>query len=689
MIDVPAYLASKGLKLKGSGNNVHTTCFFCHEDPVKPGRLYINVGGEDTAGLYLCHLCGAKGNLVTLQRHFGDESEHPDAASLYTTILGRAAQFYASVNDTMATDFLTSERGLSAETIERHQLGFAPGRWALWEHLRHDFPRADVLATGLVVERDGRCQDFLQEQVTIPYHVHGMVAAIRGREIGGKYLTPPGTKARLFNVDAAEGANEVVLTEGEFDALTLEQLGFAALGVPGAGSYQQHWNDYFVDARRVYVVFDPDQAGRAGTEKVLAILGSKAKPIDLPVEEGTEPKDVDPSFLVVDKRWGKDDFDVLFVQAARANTVLVSVQEAFIEWQDLQAASGLKLGYEVLDRLLKPGLLPGQVMVPLAKTSTGKTLLLLNMMERASHVNADVKVLFISLEQTRAEWFERARRIWYFYHPCSPSSHAVLWKQAGKIGWRALNQWIDQETQRYWGDRLWIIDRNRLTEEQVNSAIEEYAEITGDAPDLVLLDYLGYWANAAPGNSRYEKVSNAVMSLKAIAKEWRVPVIAPHQVSRSAEFGVEFQIDQGRESGVVEETADFALTLWNSDDLKGKQDTYGKTIRREDNGNTGGLASSDHTRGSLTLKIGKSRHGGKGRECHLHMGKLSLAMVPHEDTVFFKRVCREDDWDARGITWEQAIYSHHLGLAELASEDVIDYRNFDIPPSFLNGGRRR
>jgi len=844
-VDIRAYLISKGVMVKGqSGGNLRTTCFFCNEEPNKRGRLYIGVDDERTAGLYLCHRCGARGNLVTLRRHFGDEDlAESDPVSRHTNVLAAAARFYARCRDTVAVEYLHQDRALSDATIERHEIGFAPGGRSLYEELRKDFSPADILETGLVVKRNREFVDFLQAgQITIPYHINGMVVAIRGKEIGGKYLTPPGTKARLFNVDVVPRAEELVLAEGEFDALVLEQLGYAALGVPGANVFQEHWVDYFTDARRVYIAFDPDEAGHAGTERVLGLLGPKAKRVDLPVPEGVAPKDIDPSYLVAQERWGRDNFDALFSAALGSSTLLVTVNEAYLEWGDLQNASGLRLGFPLLDRAIKPGLLPGQVVVPLAKTNSGKatkytesvptpegfrlvgdldigdevfgvdglptevigvfpqgrrplyrvtfsdrshldcsgdhlweiqfqaggtwqsavmttleilavprwrrrkwqipimaavqydhradlevdpylmgtllaiddlsasrripekyllgsipqrrallqgildgalvsrqaanvvavrtdslelaedlaslvcslggtatierldrsgrnsrqfrvslstpddivllgrrthgrhqvptrritsiepvgeedcvciavnnirglyvvgrryltthnTLLLLSFMQRASMVPGQEasRFLFVSLEQTRSEWFERARRQWFFYHPCEPARNALAWERVGDQGRQALHRWIDEGTLAYWTDRLWIVDQNRLTEDHLNAAIEEFQENTGAAPNLVLVDYLGYWAASAPGTSRYEKVSNAVMSLKAVAKAWRVPIIAPHQVSRGAEFGTEFAIDQGRDSVTGDTRVLLADGRWERiDSLVGK-----------------------------------------------------------------------------------------------------------------------
>lgn len=72
-----------------------------------------------------------------------------------------------------------------------------------------------------------------------------------------------GTETRLYGVQSLEEATDwCVLTEGEIDALTWQQMGVPAVGVPGAEVWEEHWVNVFEDFSRVYLAEDGDNAGK-------------------------------------------------------------------------------------------------------------------------------------------------------------------------------------------------------------------------------------------------------------------------------------------------------------------------------------------------------------------------------------------------------------------------------------------
>lgn len=576
----------------------------------------------------MCHRCDWRGAFNALRKFYGDpiikDHEEPSQANTEAlrAILNDAAEYYHDLlaDHEDAYRFLSQERGLSLETIQKHQLGWADG--ALHIHFKDKYSLKDLQESGLV-DRTGR--DFFQNCITLPYHMAGNVVQIRGKQIGAKYLTPPGNKARLFNTDVTWGADQIIITEGEFDALILEQLGYAAVGVPGATSWQETWGGYFDDAKKVFVVFDNDTPGQTGAEKVALAIGPKARIVKMP-EHGPGEKKNDPSEWIVNKGKSKDDFDMLLIKAKGGH--LVTVDDGYQEWSEVQSLTGLKLGIAPIDRVLAPGILPAQVMIVLAKTGTGKTIFTLNVFQSMAYANPDARILFVSLEQTRGEWYERARRIFQFHNPDAE----------------------DKDILDYWRPRLLMVDKNRITEEELVSCIEQYEFELGEKPDLIAVDYLGYWARSYKGDP-YERTSAAIMALKAIAKDQRVAFLAPHQVSRVAKFGEEMEADASRDSGVVEETADFMLTLWNEDNRKQKQ--------------------QEEKVGAVNCKIVKSRHGGVGTQVQLQFAPLSLAMIPMGH-MFAQRARDEMHWAAQGEAYSMALHRHRTGCRDMTChEDCV------------------
>ena len=620
MMDLVSYLESKDLQVKpGGSGNVYTHCWNCNEDDSKRGRLYIQADPEsELFGAYFCHICHAKGGLNAIRKHFGDELIKE--TSSVTPIIRAAVSYYADklLENIDAYNYLVEKRGLSHETIKRLRFGWADG--GLLTHLiALGFQIEDIKAEGLINHFG---EDFLKEKITIPYLVFGEPVTIRGKDIQGKYLSLPGSTARLYGLDSIRGEDTVVIAAGEFDCAVLQQMGYAAVGVPGENIWKPEWTELVNDAKRIYVVFDPDAAGKAGAEKLGTKLGPRARLVDLP--EPLPGKKIDISSLYVDQGKTREDFDFLMSKAKGG--LLISPAQAYDRWMEFEGnpnLSGLRFNIDAIDSEMKHGLLPGQVVTMLARTNTGKTLFSLNILHRMRMAKPDLKILFLSLEQMRNEWFERAHRIHSFYDP----------------GVTTL------DTVNYWKNNLFIVDENRISEETLEMCIEQYNFETGSPPDLVLIDYLGYYARSFQGEE-YSRTTAAIMGLKAIAKRNQLVFLVPHQANRSNDMGSEVRLDQGRGAGTVEETSDVSLMLWNPDQRKPDQE---------------GLVTKSDQKRELILKMAKSRDGGVNTMCVLQTAPLSLAIVPKGDPVFYERALRERQYWIAGMSHKDAIRAYLTG----------------------------
>lgn len=675
-MDVLGYLHKRGLSVKWAGpRNVHTHCVFCAEDPTARGRLYINVDPDaEIAGLYMCHRCGARGSLTSLKRHFGDPIKEQDLDhQTRIDILNAATEYYVNQlgRYVEALAYLKGpERGLHAETIKMHRIGYAPmdftndladntttATWPtdLYRHLRSlDYQTRDITATGLCHERSGKIVDSLGGMITIPYITAGNVVAIRGRTwphsdddfdhwpgdpyepFKNKYKTCAGTPTRLYNSDACWNTDEIYITEGEFDALILQQNGLPAIGAPGAEAWQESWDDYLTPLKRVWLLYDRDPAGEKGAAKLTERIGSKVRRVHLS-EEGTK---CDPTMFFAQHTL--NDF-VAILTRARSGGLLVTVNEAIDEFTAIQNEPGIKFGWELFDIMINPGLQGGQVMVILAKTNTGKSILLLNLLHRIRMApgQQNHKILLLSLEQTRGEWWDRARRIHRFYD---------------------LNA-TEQEAAEWWQDNILLVDQNRVTDASLHQIIDDFTYQMDGPPDVLAIDYLGYWARSFRGEA-YQRTSDAVMAVKALAKQHRIPVIIPHQVSRVGRDGEEFAGDAGRDSGVVEETADFVLAMWKPDNTLGRE--------------------AEEQTGKVHLRITKSRHGGRGQLLTMQEGPISLVMVPEGDPLC-ARARQEIAWKTEHrSSWAEAVFRHRTGVeGRLAPEDYApsSYTTLRLVPS--------
>lgn len=609
--DVSTYLSEKGLTIfRGSGAEVTTHCIFCPDGDTKgKGKLYINA----ESWLYECKRCGERGNQKTLLRHFGDEDkavaflpgEDPGVRRKVLEEYVSHAETLLANNDEMMSYLL--RRGLSATTIMEARYGYVPKNYGICSSLATSWKAADLIASGMM-NSSGR--EYFQDRITIPYLSHGTVLSVRGKDPKGKYFTATGDVVRLYGIDDLREAEDVIITEGEFDRDVLKQelqscpdprlRRTAVVGLPGAGVLPTGFDSYFGQAKRIYIGLDPDDTGRRFALKMKETLGARARIVELP---DTLPKCDWSEYIGVRGHGWREIGDLLQSAAGRR---IFSMSAAGSAWRKQRAlTAGIRLGFAELDAVLKPGLQPGQVCIPLAKTGTGKTVFLANV----TYYNRNRRVLFVSLEMTAVEVYELLQRIYRFWHPMA--------------GPDQMHE--DLKT-------VFIVDENRLSEKDLEALVEEFTDEVGGPPELMLLDYLGYLARGMKGGDSYEKTGAAVMAVKAMAKQVGAAVIAPHQVNRGAKDGKPLEADDARDSGVIEETGDFVLGLFKPDEAQ----------------EVAVAGQPGMVTGNVQASLLKSRHGGKGKVFSLKTSAASLVMVDQSNRKACTKIDQENARINRG-----------------------------------------
>lgn len=378
--DIATYLASHGLQVhRAGGREVTIHCPFCLDgDPRGKGKCYLNT----ESWLYECKRCGESGNRRTLMRHFGDTETVEFLPGSDPMARRRVLEEYTD----HAADLLSNNekmmlyllgRGLSAETIVEARLGYIPKNWGACASLPTAHKKADLIASGMMTE-GGR--EYFSDRITIPYLSRNSVLSVRGKDPVGKYFTAAGDSVRLYGIDDLQEAEDVLIVEGEFDRLVVRQAlrgssdpklrRTAVVGLPGAGAAPQGFDTYFKEARRVYIALDPDDTGKRFAVKLKETLGSKARLVELPEDL---PKCDWTEFLRAKTptapHGGHTWHDVADLMSTSAGRRIFSVREAGAQWRKQRdTCAGIKLGFTALDAQLEPGLQPGQVCIPLAKT---------------------------------------------------------------------------------------------------------------------------------------------------------------------------------------------------------------------------------------------------------------------------------------------------------------------------------
>jgi len=125
--------------------------------------------------------------------------------------------------------------------------------------------------------------------------------------------------------------------------------------------------------------------------------------------------------------------------------------------------------------------------------------------------------------------------------------------------------------------------------------------------DLIVVDYLQLMQGDGRGENRVQEISYISRSLKALARELNVPVIAVSQLSRAVEFRASHkpQLPDLRESGTIEQDADLVLFIYRDDYYYTKEEWESQHPDRE------------YPRGVANVMIAKHRNGPTG-EIDLH-----------------------------------------------------------------------
>lgn len=131
---------------------------------------------------------------------------------------------------------------------------------------------------------------FYRHPLILPYFDReGRAVYLQARaldtETKPKELSLAGSIPCPYNMRILNGEpGPVYLCEGAVDTLTLIEAGFPAVGIPGVTNFKPAWVPLFKH-KSVYVVFDPDAAGEAGSARAIALLkeqGIEAHHLKLP-----------------------------------------------------------------------------------------------------------------------------------------------------------------------------------------------------------------------------------------------------------------------------------------------------------------------------------------------------------------------------------------------------------------------
>ena len=221
-----------------------------------------------------------------------------------------------------------------------------------------------------------------------------------------------------------------------------------------------------------------------------------------------------------------------------------------------EAFTGLPTGFTDFDKMTS-GLQPSDLIIVAARPSVGKSSLVLNIAEHVG-IKGHKSVIFFSLEMSKEQLVQR-----------------MLCSQAGIDASRLrIGQLQDQEwpnliaaADRLSNASIMLDDTPGMTAMEMRSKARRWKAENG--LDLIIVDYLQLMQGSSKraSDNRQQEMSEISRSLKGLARELNVPVIALSQLSRSVESRTSKRpmLSDLRESGALEQDADIVCFIYRDD----------------------------------------------------------------------------------------------------------------------------
>ncbi|MFC4810104.1 replicative DNA helicase [Paenibacillus sp. GCM10023250] len=247
----------------------------------------------------------------------------------------------------------------------------------------------------------------------------------------------------------------------------------------------------------------------------------------------------------------------------RSSTGFISIRDVLMEvfervehlYSNKGGATGIPSGFSDLDKMTS-GFQRSDLIIVAARPSVGKTAFALNIAQNVG-VRARETVAIFSLEMSAGQLVQRMI--------CAESNVDAGRMRTGYLegdDWEKLTMAIGSLSEA----QIYIDDTPGITVADIRAKCRRLKKERGLG--MILIDYLQLiQGRGKPGENRQQEVSEISRTLKQIARELEVPVIALSQLSR----GVEQRQDKRpmmsdlRESGSIEQDADIVAFLYRDD----------------------------------------------------------------------------------------------------------------------------
>ncbi|MBU1122938.1 MAG: replicative DNA helicase [Candidatus Omnitrophica bacterium] len=243
--------------------------------------------------------------------------------------------------------------------------------------------------------------------------------------------------------------------------------------------------------------------------------------------------------------------------------------------------TGIPTGFKDFD-LKTAGLQKGDLMIAAGRPSMGKSAFVTSIAEHVA-VEEKIPVVIFSLEMSKEQLMQR-----FLCSQAKVDIHKL------RTGFLAPSEWpiLTSAAGRLSEAPIFIDDTPAINVFELRAKarrLKAHYDI-----QLVVVDYLQLIRGSRKGDSRQQEISDISQSLKALAKELSVPVIAISQLSRAVESRSDHRpmLSDLRESGAIEQDADLVVLLLREEYYNPTPENKGMAeliIAKQRNGPVGSL----------------------------------------------------------------------------------------------------
>ena len=216
--------------------------------------------------------------------------------------------------------------------------------------------------------------------------------------------------------------------------------------------------------------------------------------------------------------------------------------------------TGISTGFSDLD-FYTAGFHPSELILIAARPAMGKTAFALNI---ALHAATRLKksVALFSLEMSKEQLMLRLLAM-----ESNVNSQNLRTGNLSDKDWSKIMEGADP----LGNSRMFIDDTGSISIAELSSKCRKIKMEKG--LDLIVIDYLQLMSGSGKTDSRQQEVSEISRSLKALARELEVPVVALSQLSRKVEERPDHKpmLSDLRESGSIEQDADLVMFIYRDD----------------------------------------------------------------------------------------------------------------------------